>query len=115
MGQGAVVLLITDGLDRDAPDNLSRQMERLHLTARRVIWLNPLLRWDGFAPKAAGIRAMLPHVDSFRAGHSIASLEELAAVISRPDDMGEEARLVAEANAPRAPDGGSSLIGSALL
>lgn len=94
MGQGAVVLLITDGLDRDAPDDLARQMKRLHLTARRLIWLNPLLRWDGFAPKAAGIRAMLPHVDSFRAGHSIASLEELAAVISRPDDVGEKARLI---------------------
>ncbi|WP_341234421.1 VWA domain-containing protein [uncultured Sulfitobacter sp.] len=94
MGQGAVVLLITDGLDRDNPDDLARQMQRLHLTARRLIWLNPLLRWDGFAPKAAGIRAMLPHVDSFRAGHSIASLEELATVISRPDDMGEKARLV---------------------
>ncbi len=95
MGQGAVVLLITDGLDRDAPDDLARHMQRLNLTARRLIWLNPLLRWDGFAPKAAGIRAMLPHVDSFRAGHSIASLEELAAVISKPDDVGEKARLMA--------------------
>ncbi|QFT60241.1 VWA domain containing CoxE-like protein [Sulfitobacter sp. THAF37] len=94
MGQGAVVLLITDGLDRDAPEDLARQMQRLHLTARRLIWLNPLLRWDGFAPKAAGIRAMLPHVDSFRAGHSIASLEELAAVISKPDDAGEKMRLM---------------------
>ncbi|MFK7835081.1 MAG: VWA domain-containing protein [Sulfitobacter sp.] len=99
MGQGAVVLLITDGLDRDAPDDLARAMQRLHLTARRVIWLNPLLRWDGFAPKAAGIRAMLPHVDSFRAGHSIASLEALAEVISRPDDVGEKARLMAQVTA----------------
>ena len=95
MGQGAVVLLITDGLDRDKPEDLAHQMQRLHLSARRVIWLNPLLRWDGFAPKAAGIRAMLPHVDSFRAGHSIASLEELAAVISSPDDVGEKTRLMA--------------------
>ena len=69
-------------------------MQRLHLSARRLIWLNPLLRWDGFAPKAAGIRAMLPYVDSFRAGHSIASLEELAEVISRPDDRGEKTRLM---------------------
>ena len=94
LGQGAVVLLITDGLDRDDPEALARQMQRLHLSARRVIWLNPLLRWDGFAPKAAGIRAMLPHVDSFRAGHSIASLEALAAAISKPDDVGEKARLM---------------------
>ncbi|WP_295512174.1 VWA domain-containing protein [Sulfitobacter sp.] len=101
MGQGAVVLLITDGLDRDNPDDLARQMQRLHLTARRLIWLNPLLRWDGFAPKAAGIRAMLPHVDSFRAGHSIASLEELAQVISRPDDMGEKARLMGMLEPPK--------------
>ncbi|UWR23742.1 VWA domain-containing protein [Sulfitobacter sp. S190] len=95
LGQGAVVLLITDGLDRDDPAALARQMQRLHLSARRVIWLNPLLRWDGFAPKAAGIRAMLPHVDSFRAGHSIASLEALAAAISKPDDLGEKTRLMA--------------------
>jgi uncharacterized protein len=95
MGQGAVVLLITDGLDRDDPDALAREMQRLHLSARRLIWLNPLLRWQGFAPRARGIAAMLPHVDSFRAGHSIQSLEELAQVISRPDDIGEKARLMA--------------------
>ncbi|MGX0977277.1 uncharacterized protein with von Willebrand factor type A (vWA) domain [Roseovarius sp. MBR-51] len=95
MGQGAVVLLITDGLDRDAPEALSHEMERLHLSARRLIWLNPLLRWEGFAPKAQGIRAMLPHVDAFRAGHSIATLEELAEAISRRDDSGEKARLMA--------------------
>ncbi|OUS38844.1 VWA domain-containing protein [Rhodobacterales bacterium 56_14_T64] len=94
MGQGAVVLLITDGLDRDDPEALAREMQRLQLSARRLIWLNPLLRWEGFAPKAQGIRAMLPHVDSFRAGHSIASLEELAQVISNPDDLGEKARLM---------------------
>ena len=94
MGQGAVVLLITDGLDRDDPEVLGKAMERLHLSSRRLIWLNPLLRWDEFAPKAQGIRAMLPHVDSFRAGHSVASLEELAAVISRSDDVGEKARLL---------------------
>jgi uncharacterized protein with von Willebrand factor type A (vWA) domain len=95
MGQGAVVLLISDGLDRDDPDVLERAIERLHLSARRLIWLNPLLRWDGFAPKAQGIARMLPHVDSFRAGHSVASIEELATVISAPEDAGEKARLMA--------------------
>ena len=95
LGQGAVVLLITDGLDRDDNAKLAREMERLHLSARRVIWLNPLLRWDGFAPRAKGIRAMLPHVDSFRAGHHIASLEALAHAISRPDDLGQKARMMA--------------------
>ena len=94
LGQGAVVLLITDGLDRDEPARLAAAMERLHLSARRVIWVNPLLRWEGFAPKAAGIRAMLPHVDTFRAGHNIAALEGLAAALSQPGDAGEKARLM---------------------
>ncbi|MGP3697722.1 vWA domain-containing protein [Rhodobacter sp. NSM] len=83
LGQGAVVLLITDGLDRGEPEALSREMERLHLSTRRLIWLNPLLRWEGFAPRASGIRAMLPHVDSLRAAHSVASLEALAEALSR--------------------------------
>jgi uncharacterized protein with von Willebrand factor type A (vWA) domain len=95
LGQGAVVLLITDGLDRDAAGQLEAEMQRLHLSCRRLIWLNPLLRWSGFAPKAAGIRAMLPHVDSFRAGHSIASLEALGRAISDRDDRGERDRLMA--------------------
>ncbi|MEM7722927.1 MAG: VWA domain-containing protein [Pseudomonadota bacterium] len=95
LGQGAIVLLITDGLDRDEPDLLEAAMERLHLSARRVIWVNPLLRWDGFAPKAAGIKTMLPHVDSFRAGHNIAALEGLAAALSKPDTGDEKARLMA--------------------
>lgn len=94
MGQGAVVLLITDGLDRDHDHDLAREMERLHLSARRLIWINPLLRWDGFVPKARGIAAMLPHVDSFRAGHSIASLEALGDAIGRARDSGEKDRLM---------------------
>ncbi|MES2967371.1 MAG: VWA domain-containing protein [Pseudomonadota bacterium] len=94
LGQGAVVLLITDGLDRDDTGALAHEMQRLHLSARRLIWLNPLLRWDGFAPRATGIKAMLPHVDAFRAGHSIASLEGLGQAISDPGDAGEKARLI---------------------
>jgi len=94
MGQGAVVLLITDGLDRDDAADLGREIERLHLSCRRLIWINPLLRWDGFAPKARGIAAMLPHVDAFRAGHSVASLEALGRAISDHRDSGEKARLM---------------------
>ncbi len=78
LGQGAVVLLITDGLERDSDGALGAAMQRLRLSARQVIWLNPLLRWDGFAPRARGIAQMLPHVTSFRAGHNIASLAGLA-------------------------------------
>ncbi|MCU0802983.1 MAG: VWA domain-containing protein [Rhodobacteraceae bacterium] len=94
LGQGAVVLLITDGLDRDDAGQLALEMQRLHLSARRLIWLNPLLRWDGFAPKASGIRAMLPHVDSFRASHSIASLQALGDAIADTRDAGEKSRLL---------------------
>ena len=94
MGQGAVVLLITDGLDRDPHHDLAREMERLHLSSRRLIWINPLLRWDGFVPKARGIAAMLPHVDCFRAGHSIATLEALGDALSAAHGDGEKARLL---------------------
>ncbi|SEW17134.1 hypothetical protein SAMN04488515_1387 [Cognatiyoonia koreensis] len=94
MGQGAVVLLITDGLDRDLTYDLGQEMQRLSLTARQVIWLNPLLRWDGFAPKASGIAKMLPHVSHFRAGHNIASLSGLADALTRPEDAGEKHRLM---------------------
>jgi uncharacterized protein with von Willebrand factor type A (vWA) domain len=94
LGQGAVVLLITDGLDRDDTGMLARQAERLHLSCRRLIWLNPLLRWEGFAPRAGGIKAMLPHCDTFRASHSVASLEALGRVISDSGDSGEKARLM---------------------
>lgn len=84
LGQGAVVLLVTDGLDRDGAAGLSEEMERLHKSCARLVWLNPLLRWDGFAPKSQGIRAMLPHVDEFRTVHNIASLRSLVDTLSRP-------------------------------
>ncbi|MEX2519022.1 MAG: VWA domain-containing protein [Paracoccaceae bacterium] len=103
LGQGAVVILITDGLDRDDPGSLGKEMERLRLSCKKLIWLNPLLRWDGFAPKARGVKAMLPHVDSFRASHSIASLEEFSAALSRADDGGDKARLMRLINQPAAP------------
>ncbi len=84
LGQGAVVLLVTDGLDRDGAAGLGENMARLHRSCRRLIWLNPLLRWDGFQPKSAGIRAMLPHVDEFRTVHSLDSLRDLVTLLSRP-------------------------------
>lgn len=94
LGQGAVVLLITDGLDREDPGTLRREMERLRLSARRVIWLNPLLRWEGFAPRAQGVRAILPEVDAFLSCHSLASLEDLAAALARPEEAGARDRLM---------------------
>lgn len=82
LGQGAVVLLITDGLERDDVGGLEREMERLHKSCRRLIWLNPLLRFDGFEAKARGVRAMLPHVDEFRPVHSLNALRGLCDALS---------------------------------
>jgi uncharacterized protein with von Willebrand factor type A (vWA) domain len=84
LAQGAVVLLITDGLDRDGARGLAENMDRLHRSCRRLIWLNPLLRWSGFEPKSQGIRAMLPHVDDFRPVHNLASLRALVDLLSGP-------------------------------
>ena len=83
LGQGAVVLLISDGLDRDAGRGLSLEMERMHKSCRRLIWLNPLLRFEGFEPKSQGIRAILPHVDDFRPVHNLESLTMLIEVLNR--------------------------------
>ncbi len=82
LGQGAVVLLITDGLDREGGESLGAAMDRLHRSCRRLIWLNPLLRYEAFQPEAQGIRAILPHVDDFRPVHSLSSLRDLAQVLS---------------------------------
>jgi uncharacterized protein with von Willebrand factor type A (vWA) domain len=91
LGQGAVVLLITDGLDREGAKGLADATERLRKSCRRLVWLNPLLRYAGFQPKSQGIRAMLPHVDEFRPVHNLASLRELVAALSeRQSGRGRE-------------------------
>jgi uncharacterized protein with von Willebrand factor type A (vWA) domain len=82
LSQGAVVLLITDGLERDADDTLSFEMDRLHRSCRRLIWLNPLLRFDGFEARAKGVRTMLPHVDELRPIHNLQSMAELVRALS---------------------------------
>jgi uncharacterized protein len=84
LGQGAIVLLISDGLEREADDKLAFEMDRLHRSCRRLIWLNPLLRYSGFEAKAQGIKMMLPHVDEFRPVHNLASIEGLIAALSSP-------------------------------
>ncbi len=84
MAQGPVVILISDGLDRDAAAGIGQEIDRLHKSCRRLIWLNPLLRYDGFAPKSLGVRAILPHVDEFRPAHNLDSLVALADALSRP-------------------------------
>ena len=82
LGQGAVVLLITDGLERDADDRLSFEMDRLHRSCRRLVWLNPLLRFEGFEARAKGVRAMLPHVDELRSIHNLESMADLVRAMS---------------------------------
>ncbi len=82
LGQGAVVLMISDGLDRDAGAGLAVEMERLHKSCRRLIWLNPLLRYDGYSPISSGARAMIRHVDDFRTVHNLESLAALTQVLS---------------------------------
>ena len=81
--QGAVVLLITDGLERDADDSLAFEIDRLHRSCRRLIWLNPLLRFQGFEARAKGVQTMLPHVDELRPIHNLESMTDLVRALSR--------------------------------
>jgi uncharacterized protein len=93
LGQGAVVLMITDGLERDDVAGLSEEMERLKKSCRRLIWLNPLLRFDGFEARARGVRAMLPHVDEFRAVHNLNALADLCASLDKSTTRNVDPRL----------------------
>jgi uncharacterized protein with von Willebrand factor type A (vWA) domain len=89
LGQGATVLLFTDGLEREVGSDLAFEMDRLHRSCRRLVWLNPLLRFSAFEPRASGIRAMLPYVDEFRPIHNLGSMEDLVRALS----SGEPAKL----------------------
>jgi uncharacterized protein len=80
----ATVLLVSDGLEHGDTRALSFEMERLRKSCRRLLWLNPLLRFDRFEPRAGGIKAMLPHVDRFMPVHNLASLEQLVHVLASP-------------------------------
>ncbi|MCK0141986.1 VWA domain-containing protein [Aliiroseovarius sp. F20344] len=86
LGQGAVVLLITDGLERGETDLLRAEATRLARSCHRLVWLNPLLRYDEFSPKAAGIRTLLPIVDSFHGCHSLNSLADLGEAFATSGD-----------------------------
>jgi len=84
LGQNACVLLVSDGLDREAGEGLGEEMERLAKSCRQLIWLNPLLRYEKFEARPAGVRAMLPHVDLFLPVHNLKSLVDLAKTLSAP-------------------------------
>ena len=90
LGQGAMLLLFTDGLERDGSRDLGREAERLRMACRRLIWVNPLLRFDGFAARAAGVRALLPHVDEFRPIHNLSAM---AALCSGLDGAARDAKV----------------------
>ncbi len=92
LGQGAIVLLFTDGLERDGEEDLAAEMDRLHRSCRRLIWLNPLLRFGGFEAKARGIRAMLPRVDEFRSIHSLEAIADLCRALDRDAKAGADPR-----------------------
>ena len=96
LGQNAVVLLISDGLDADAGAGLAFETERLSKSCARLMWLNPLLRYSGFEARPAGIRAMLPYVDDFLPVHNLQSLTDLAEAMSgRPQRAAAALELAA--------------------
>jgi uncharacterized protein with von Willebrand factor type A (vWA) domain len=92
LGQGALVLLISDGLDREGAAGLEQEVERLHKSCRRLIWLNPLLRYEAYKPQAQGAKAMIKHVDDFRPIHNLQSMRDLAAALSALGSRGQESR-----------------------
>jgi uncharacterized protein with von Willebrand factor type A (vWA) domain len=92
LGQGAIVLLITDGLDREGAHGLEKEIERLHKSCRRLVWLNPLLRYEAYRPQAQGARAMIRHVDEFRPIHNLQSMRDLALALSTMGERGPESR-----------------------
>lgn len=85
LGQGAVVLLITDGWDRGEPEVLSHEAERLQKSCYRLIWLNPLIGGVGYQPLTRGCQALLPYVDDFLPVRSLANLEALGRELLRLD------------------------------
>lgn len=95
LGTNAAVLMITDGLERADTDSLENQMRRLRLSCRKIIWLNPLLRWDAFEPQAKGIVTILPYVDSFASCHSLASLQEISKILSASSNSGAKDKMMA--------------------
>jgi len=101
LAQGAHVLMMTDGLDRDDVDMLEVEMARLARSARRIVWLNPLLRYGGFEARASGIRAIMPHVDEFRPCHSLNTLADLAEVLSGSRNETHDPRRWLKSGDPR--------------
>ena len=77
------VMILSDGYDTGEPERLANEMRRLRRRCRRIVWLNPLIGWEGYAPEARGMQAALPYVDLFAAAHSIESLAALEPYLAR--------------------------------
>jgi len=92
LGQNACVLLVSDGLDREAGEGLSDEVDRMAKSCRYLVWLNPLLRYEKFEARPAGVRAILPHVDLFLPVHNLKSLVDLAHTLSGPMVRKQEQR-----------------------
>ena len=82
LSRGAIVLIVSDGWEREDPDLVGREMAKLARAAYAVVWVNPLKGNPQYQPLAGGMRAALPYVDRFLPGHNLRSLEELAAVLA---------------------------------
>lgn len=77
------VMILSDGYDTGPPEQLAREMRRLRRRCRRIVWLNPLIGWEGYSPEARGMQAALPHIDLFAAAHSLESLAALEPYLAR--------------------------------
>ncbi|MFZ2649961.1 MAG: VWA domain-containing protein [Burkholderiaceae bacterium] len=94
LGANAAVLLVTDGLERGDSALLAEAAAQLQRSAHELVWLNPLLRFDGFEPRAAGVRALLAHVDRFLPMHNLASLNDLAGALRNASRRGAPAGTI---------------------
>jgi uncharacterized protein with von Willebrand factor type A (vWA) domain len=81
LARGAVVVIVSDGWERDDPALLGEQMARLSRLAHRIVWVNPRKAAEDFAPLAGGMAAALPYVDQFVSGHSLYELDDVIAAI----------------------------------
>src|SRR5436305_658375 len=77
------VMIVSDGYETDDAALLGREMAQLARRCRRIVWLNPMLGWQGYAPEAKGIKAAMPHVDLYAPAHTLASLAALEPYLAR--------------------------------
>ena len=81
MARGAVIVILSDGWERGDPELVGREMERLARLAYRIVWVNPRVSAKGFAPRAGGLVAALPHCNALVSGHNFEALDEVVEAI----------------------------------